>query len=300
MKYRDIVTEKNDVRGSFKSFDLSQFDSPKGGGDPDPAGIGSNGGNAGKAGIQVQLRKASNLDGKYNVEFLNGENIKVDRNTAIKVLSKIDNMRTSQEKFKAIKYIEKSYKNLLKFAELKEGYAQPAAPKGQLKGKEKMPKAKGGRKDHPHGGRLVGEGQVDEAAPIVAAAIWVIKFAAKRGAWPVLKWLMRRHAGKIIGGGAAAYYIDQGWDWVVSQIGEEYAQMLIDNKFEIGMAVALILGAVALKKFLERKGEALAQKFQGATEDQIHEMTSAGAVGAVAMPMGTMQRRVPKKKKKNR
>ena len=269
MKITEIIKEKNDVKGTWKSFDISQFDSPKGGGDPDPAGIGNVGGAAGTAGIQVQLRKASNLDGKYNVEFSNGENIKVDRNTAIKVLSKIDNMRTSQEKFKAIKYIEKSYENLLKFAELNES-------------------------------------QIDEAAPIVAAAIWVIKFAAKRGAWPVIKWLMKRHGGKIIGAGAAAYYIDQGWDWVVSQIGEEYAQMLIDNKFEIGMAVALILGAVALKKFLERKGEALAAKYQ---EESIYETTAAGAIAATGNGFvnggpGSMLRRgtTPKRKtkKKNR
>ena len=150
------------------------------------------------------------------------------------------------------------------------------------------------------------EQRVDEAAPLVAAAIWVIKFAAKRGAWPVIKWLMKRHGGKIIGAGAAAYYIDQGWDWVVETIGEEYAQMLIDNKFEIGMAVALILGAVALKKFLERKGEALAAKYQ---EESIYETTAAGAIattgnGFASGGPGSMLRRgaAPKRKtkKKNR
>ena len=38
-----------------------------------------------------------------------------------------------------------------------EAYAQGAAPNAQLKGKEKAPKTKAGRTDHPHGGRLVGE-----------------------------------------------------------------------------------------------------------------------------------------------
>tara|TARA_Y100000385_G_C13088240_1_gene637438 strand:- start:1147 stop:1590 length:444 start_codon:yes stop_codon:yes gene_type:complete len=138
------------------------------------------------------------------------------------------------------------------------------------------------------------EQRVDEVAPIVAAAIWLIKFAIARGAWPVIRWLLKRHSGKIFGGAAAAYYIDQGWDWVVSQIGEEYAQMLIDNKFSIAMAVALILGAVALKKFVERKGEDLVAKYQ---QETMSEM-SAGSIGAVAMPIGQMQRRVSKKKKK--
>ncbi len=101
------------------------------------------------------------------------------------------------------------------------------------------------------------EAQLDEAVPIVAAAIWIIKFAVRYGAWPVIKYLLKRHGGKIFGGAAAAYYIDQGWDWVISQIGEEYAQMLIDNKFNIAMAVALILGSVALKKFMEKQGDKL-------------------------------------------
>ena len=101
------------------------------------------------------------------------------------------------------------------------------------------------------------EAELNEAVPLVAAAIWIIKWAVRYGAWPVIKWLLKRHGGKIFGGAAAAYYIDQGWDWVISVIGEEYAQMLIDNKFEIGMAVALILGAVALKKFMEKQGDKL-------------------------------------------
>lgn len=101
------------------------------------------------------------------------------------------------------------------------------------------------------------EAQLNEAVPFVAAAIWIVKWAIKYGAWPVIKWLLKRHGGKIIAGGAAAYYIDQGWDWVISVIGAEYAQMLIDNKIEIGAAVALIIGAVTLKKYIEKQGEKL-------------------------------------------
>ena len=69
--------------------------------------------------------------------------------------------------------------------------------------------------------------------------------------------MLKKHGGKIIGGAAAAYYIDQGWDWVKDKIGAEYAQMLIDNKFEIAAAVALILGAVVVKKYVEKQGEKL-------------------------------------------
>ena len=99
------------------------------------------------------------------------------------------------------------------------------------------------------------EAELNEAIPV--AVLWIIKWAIRYGAWPVLKWLLKKHGGKIIGGAAAAYYIDQGWDWVKDKIGAEYAQMLIDNKFEIGMAVALIVGAVVLKKYIEKQGEKL-------------------------------------------
>jgi hypothetical protein len=126
----------------------------------------------------------------------------------------------------------------------------------------------------------VEEAQLDEAVPLAAAAIWIIKFIAMRGAWPVLKWLLKKYGGKLAVGSVAVYYIDQGWDWVKEAIGEEYAQMLIDNKFEIGMAVTLILGAVALKKFIEKKGDKLVkanEKLVNATEsvsveDQVTEL----------------------------
>ena len=98
--------------------------------------------------------------------------------------------------------------------------------------------------------------QLDEAVP-VAAVIWVLKWVIKHGAWPVLKWLLKKHGGKIFGGAAIAYYVNQGWEWVEGAIGAEYAQMLIDNGFEIGMAVAFILGAVALKRIIERQGARL-------------------------------------------
>jgi len=134
-----------------------------------------------------------------------------------------------------------------------------------------------GDKDAWKSKKQVPEQQIDEIAPALAtAAIWVIKMAIRYGAWPVIKWVLKKHGGKIAGGAAAAYYIDQGWDWVVSQIGEEYAQLLIDNKFEIGMAVALILGAVALKKFFEGKGKAMMAKYQ---EESVKEEYKKGPAG---------------------
>lgn len=111
------------------------------------------------------------------------------------------------------------------------------------------------------------EDQLDEAAPLVAAVWWILRWAAMRGAWPVIKWLLKKFGGKIAGGTAALVAIDQGWDWVKEKIGDEAAQMLIDNKFEIGMAVALILGAVALKRWIEKHGEKLAARYAESLEE---------------------------------
>jgi hypothetical protein len=111
------------------------------------------------------------------------------------------------------------------------------------------------------------EAQLDEIAPVIGvAAKWLIKWAIRYGAWPVIKWLLKKHGGKIIGGAAAAYYIDQGWDWVKDKIGAEYAQMLIDNKFEIGMAVAFVLGAVVIKRWVEKHGDRFAAKYAESLE----------------------------------
>jgi hypothetical protein len=55
--------------------------------------------------------------------------------------------------------------------EVEEAYTQSAAPGAQLKGNEKAPKAKAGRTDHPHGGRLVGETTSAGAVAAVATPI---------------------------------------------------------------------------------------------------------------------------------
>jgi len=59
--------------------------------------------------------------------------------------------------------------------EVEEAYTQSAAPGAQLKGNEKAPKAKAGRTDHPHGGRLVGETTSAGAVAAVATPIGTIR-----------------------------------------------------------------------------------------------------------------------------
>ena len=103
---------------------------------------------------------------------------------------------------------------------------------------------------------------LNEIAPAVGvAAKWIIKWAIQKGAWSVLKWILKKYWKKIAVGTIAYKAIDEGWDWVKGQIGEEMAQMLIDNGFEIGMAIALIVGSVMIKRWVEKHGEKFVARY---------------------------------------
>lgn len=85
------------------AFDPTAFDSIPGEGDPEDPNV------------QYQLRKSVTMKGNKDVKFANGEEIKVKEPIARAVLAKIDSLRTSNEKFKVVNYIEKSYENLINF-----------------------------------------------------------------------------------------------------------------------------------------------------------------------------------------
>lgn len=105
--------------GSAPGYDLTAFDSPSGSyidpDDPDKTKYTSSGDSI-SPNVQVQLRKSISLNGEKDVKFANGQQVKVSKNIARFVLQKINSLRTSQEKFKVVKYIDQSYKNLLNFA----------------------------------------------------------------------------------------------------------------------------------------------------------------------------------------
>jgi len=113
----------------------------------------------------------------------------------------------------------------------------------------------------------VEEQQLDEIAPAIGiAAVWLIRWAAKRALMPALKLLIRKIAKYAIGGTAVAVAIDQGWEWVKGQIGEQATQFLIDHGFDISLAVILIIGAVVIKKWVEKHGEKFAAKYAESLE----------------------------------
>ena len=111
------------------------------------------------------------------------------------------------------------------------------------------------------------EAQLDEIAPAVGiAAKWLIKWALQKGAWSVIKWVLKKYWKKLLVGTVAYKAMQEGWDWVKGQIGEEAAQLLIDNGFEIGMAIAFVLGAVVLKRWVEKHGDKFAAKYAESLE----------------------------------
>jgi len=135
-----------------------------------------------------------------------------------------------------------------------------------------------GDKDAWKNKKKLDDSQIDEVGPAIGvAAKWLIKWAIRKGAWSVLKWIVKKYWKQIAVGTIAYQAMQEGWDWVKSQIGEEMTQMLIDNKFEIGMAVALIIGGVALKRFFEKKGDALAAKYaESMSEEYKHADQAKG------------------------
>ena len=109
--FPEMQEAKPVVKGTYKDVDNIATDEP--GKYRDPEFIG---GKRNKdISIQFQLRKAVNLNGTYDVMFADGETVKVDRNTAIDVLQKIDRLAKPNDKLKAIQFVQASYENLLKF-----------------------------------------------------------------------------------------------------------------------------------------------------------------------------------------
>jgi len=131
------ITERKYVKKSYTSVDQTMYDTPKGGGDEEYKGDKRNP----DFSIQHQLRKAVNLDGTHDVYFGNGDVVKVDRNTAIAVLKKLDTIEKPLQKLKAIEIIQASHENMMQFIstneDLKKWFKQKwvrFGPDGEIRG----------------------------------------------------------------------------------------------------------------------------------------------------------------------
>lgn len=111
------------------------------------------------------------------------------------------------------------------------------------------------------------ESRLDETpAHLGAAALWLLGWFGRRALMPVLRWLVRKAIkwGLIAGGASLA--LDYTIEWAIDLIGEDAVQMLKNNGFTIAMIIAFILGAVVLKRWVEKHGEKLAAKFESIDE----------------------------------
>jgi hypothetical protein len=126
---------------------------------------------------------------------------------------------------------------------------------------------------------VVYEQQLNEIAPAVgAAAVWLVKWAARKALLPGLKWLVR----KIVLPGAAAYGIAQyGIDKLKDLLGEEVVQMLLDNGWTIALIAALLVGGIVIKRWVEKHGEDFADRWANSkTEEEFEESLSERQVWA--------------------
>jgi hypothetical protein len=99
--------------------------------------------------------------------------------------------------------------------------------------------------------------QLDEFAPFVVAAGWVIRWVAMRALWPAFRWLLKKMFKVGVIGGTGFVIADWTWDKITSIIGEEATRLLIDNKIELALAAAFIVSAVVVKRWIEGKGDKL-------------------------------------------
>lgn len=110
------------------------------------------------------------------------------------------------------------------------------------------------------------ESRLDEYAQLVPAAMWLLGWFGRRALMPALRWLVRKAIkwGLIAGGASLA--LDYTIEWAIDLIGEDAVQLLKNNGFTIAMIIAFILGAVVLKRWVEKHGEKLAAKFESIDE----------------------------------
>jgi hypothetical protein len=126
------------------------------------------------------------------------------------------------------------------------------------------------------------ESRLDET-PAHAAA-WLITWFGSRTLMPVLRWLTRKAIKWGLISGGLAYTID----WAIDLIGEEAVAMLKEYGFTVAMIIALVAGAVALKRWVENNSDEIEAK-----ADSIKE-TYKQTAGDYARHGGAM----PKKKKR--
>ena len=80
-----------------------------------PRKDGTTGGSEDRENIQMQLRKSVSLRGLKDVEFADGNKVKVPAKVAQGVMSKINSIKDAKQKQNAVQHIAKSHKHMMDF-----------------------------------------------------------------------------------------------------------------------------------------------------------------------------------------
>ena len=116
------------------------------------------------------------------------------------------------------------------------------------------------------GSMLVYEQTLTEAVSFLVPAVWsILKWIAKRALWPLLKWILKKFL-QITGIGIILKWLsDLGLelvcDTIKELIGEQAATLFAEHGIEIAAAGVLIFAAIKIKKYIEKHGETLADRW---------------------------------------
>lgn len=135
------------------------------------------------------------------------------------------------------------------------------------------------------GSMFVYEQTLNEAGPLLPAVMWILRWVGTRALWPLLKWLLKKLLKTIglvtITGWLGWQGLKLAWDSLKELVGPEAIQLMMDHGIELALAGVLVYGAVKLKKYIEKHGENLADRWTNAkTEEEFEESLSERQVWA--------------------
>jgi len=163
---------------------------------------------------------------------------------------------------------------------------------------------------------VITEQRIDEGLPalIIPAIIsavrvggpkalnWLARRGAKgaaKGAGKVAKSAIKRPVTTALGATGIAGY--NALKDIIPDIPEELKPFMIKYAIPAAAVLGVIYGGKKLYDYLKDEEKTVAQESIDVNlKNFLNETTSAGGVAAVAMPIGTIQKRMPAKKKKTK
>tara|TARA_B110000503_G_scaffold129918_1_gene202705 strand:- start:4366 stop:4827 length:462 start_codon:yes stop_codon:yes gene_type:complete len=125
--------------------------------------------------------------------------------------------------------------------------------------------------------------QLNELAPIGAAAIWVLRWVGMKAAWPLFKWALKKMFKLGIIGFGTYTVADWTWDKIEEMLGAEAVQLLQEHGIELALAAAFVISAIVVKRWIEKKGDELLANKKNVAE-QYTQKDGDYAKGNAPMP----------------